>query len=245
MKKIAILSDIHGNLPALEAVVDDFKKKNIDEIINLGDNISGPLWPKETIRYLMKTDWIQIAGNHDRNLLTQDSDKLGASDKYAFHLLDKSEKDWLLELPDNFRTQEDLYLCHGTPSNNEVYLLETVETGRARLATIQEITNRITGIKSKIIICGHSHIQRIVELPGSILIINPGSVGLPAYFDEQPEYHIMESGSPHARYAILEFQDNINSIHLISVSYDYKCAVKQAIKNDRLDWAKGLETGFI
>ena len=84
MKKIAIISDIHGNILALKAVVEDINRRNIDRVINLGDHISGPLWPKETIEYLMLQDWIQIKGNHDRQLLEQSPYEHGASDKYAY-----------------------------------------------------------------------------------------------------------------------------------------------------------------
>ena len=56
MQKIAILSDIHGNIPALEKVVDDINARRVDCVFNLGDHVSGPLWPKETIQYLMKQD---------------------------------------------------------------------------------------------------------------------------------------------------------------------------------------------
>ena len=92
-------------------------------------------------------------------------------------------------------------------------------------------------------LCGHSHIPRVVEIQGSI-IINPGSVGLPAYDDDLPEYHVVETGSAHARYAIIEYQTTIQSIEMIAVNYDYKIAVKQASKNNRSDWAEALNSGF-
>ena len=245
MKRIAVLSDIHGNIAALEAVVNDIKRKNIDHIVNLGDHISGPLWPEETIRYLMKQDWIHILGNHDRNLISQDPHDHRLSDQYSFKSIGKNEKDWLKSLPKNIEAQEGLFLFHGTPFNDEIYLLETIENGRARLATHAEISDRLSATYYKQLACGHSHIQRVVELPGSIIIVNPGSVGLPAYDDTLPEYHIMESGSSHARYSIIDYQNSLPSVDMISVSYDYKIAVKQALKNDRPDWAKGLESGYM
>ena len=56
-------------------------------------------------------------------------------------------------------------------------------------------------------LCGHSHVQRIVEIDGNIVIVNPGSIGLPAYKDELPAPHVIESGSPHARYTIVHYND--------------------------------------
>jgi len=125
------------------------------------------------------------------------------------------------------------------------YLLETVENGRARLATIPEINQRLGEVKSPIILCGHSHIPRVVKMPTGQLIVNPGSVGLPAYADVEPEPHIMETGSPHARYAILERQAEKWNVELIVVPYDHQKAAEQARKNGRSDWEIGLKYGFM
>jgi len=241
MKKIAVLSDIHGNIQALEAVCEDFKRKKVNQIINLGDHISGPLWPRETLEFLMKQDWIHIAGNHDRNLIYQKPEEMGLSDSYTNELLSKNEKKWLGKLPDSLELN-GLFIFHGTPLNDNQYLLETVEYGRARLATQSEIKQKLGKEMSIDLLCGHSHIPRVVKF-GDSVIVNPGSVGLQAYDDELPEYHIMETGSPHARYAVIEFQARIRSIEIISVPYDYQSAIKQALKNNRNDWAKGLESG--
>lgn len=242
-KRIAVLSDIHGNLPALEAVVNDMKPKNIDLVINLGDHISGPLWPKETIEFLMQQNWINILGNHDRYLFEENPEKLGPSDKYAFSCLNNDEITWLRSLP-SILVIDSLNLFHGTPSNDNMYLLETVENGRTRLATHQEIMQRLRQPNYEIILCGHSHIQRVVNLSDSSIIINPGSVGLQAYDDVLPEYHIIETGSPHARYAIINYQGKIESVEMISISYDKKLAVKQAYKNKRPDWVEALGSGY-
>jgi putative phosphoesterase len=243
VKKIAVLSDIHGNIPALEAVVNDMNQRQVEQVINLGDHISGPLWPKETIEFLMQQSWVNISGNHDKNLVNQKPYELGPSDGYAIQFLNDDEIKWLDSLPKSFELY-GMLLFHGTPSNNNTYLLETVENGRARLSTQQEIMRRLGEVESKEILCGHSHIPRVVEIPGSI-IINPGSVGLQAYDDEKPEYHIIEAGSPHARYSIIEYQNKIQSIEMISVSYNYQIAAKQAHKNNRSDWAEALNSGFI
>lgn len=76
--RVAILADIHGNLPALEAVVRDLSRHGIDAVVNLGDSVSGPLLPLETAQYLMAQDWLNLAGNHERQLLTQGAGQWGA-----------------------------------------------------------------------------------------------------------------------------------------------------------------------
>lgn len=245
MNRIAIISDIHGNLPALEAVVADLKNRRIDSIVNLGDHISGPLWPGDTIKFLAKQNWIQILGNHDRCLLNQNPAEHGLSDKYAYTQLDDTDKKWLSTLPPYFELENGIFLFHGTPTDDTTYLLETVEHGRVRLATQNEIQKRLKTIKKKIMICGHTHIQRVVEIPGGTIIVNPGSVGLQAYSDVKPESHIVETGSPHARYAILENKEGVWSVEMIFIKYDYVSAVMQAQKNNRPDWVIALQTGFM
>jgi len=67
--KIALLSDIHGNIPALEAVYQSIKEKGILEIYNLGDSLHGPLWPEETAQFLINNNIKSIMGNEDEVLI--------------------------------------------------------------------------------------------------------------------------------------------------------------------------------
>lgn len=244
MKRIAILSDIHGNVPALEAVVADMQKRNVDQVINLGDHLSGPLWPKETVQFLMKQEWIQILGNHDRQLLADDPTHLGASDQYAYPLLDEDECDWFRSLEPVLTLPDEILLCHGSPSDEKMYLLETIENGRNRLSTPSEIKKRLEGATCSVLLCGHTHIPRVVRVE-DMLIVNPGSVGLPAYDDVLPVPHVMETGSPHARYALMEKCGDDWNAEIIAITYDYQKAAEQAIKNNRHDWEVGLLTGFM
>ncbi|MGC2300907.1 MAG: metallophosphoesterase, partial [Acidobacteriaceae bacterium] len=64
--RIAVIADIHGNLPALEAVLADIQQRNTDRTINLGDCVSGPLWPREVCNLFMASSGLTIRGNHDR-----------------------------------------------------------------------------------------------------------------------------------------------------------------------------------
>jgi putative phosphoesterase len=243
MQKIAILSDIHGNITALEKVAADIEARQVDRVFNLGDHISGPLYPKETLQFLMKQDWVHISGNHDRQLIHQPPQQYGDSDKYAFGFLSGSDLEWLRALPASKVVEDQFLLFHGTPSSDTTYLLETVENDGARLATQAGIDQRLGGALAQIMLCGHTHIPRIVETPQKSLIINPGSVGLPAYEDINPQYHVMETGSHHARYAILEYKNGRWQAELIAVDYDYQQAAAQAGKNGRLDWEYSLQTG--
>ena len=244
MTRIAVLADVHGNLPALVAVAESIARRRIDSVINLGDHASGPLWPHETVRFLMQQNWIQIAGNCDRRVVRQSPADQGASDRFAFQHLTSDEIRWLSDLPTTATTSDGILAFHGSPTNDEVYLLETVEGGRARLASDAEVLQRLNGVAAELMLCGHSHIPRIVRT-GDTLTVNPGSIGLPAYTSHDPELHVMESGSVDATYAIVEKRAGAWRAELIAVPYPHLAAAEQAQENARADWAVALRTGYV
>lgn len=91
-----------------------------------------------------------------------------------------------------------------------------------RIASAAEITNRLAGRTEALILCGHTHLPRSVRIGGQ-LVVNPGSVGLPAFDDERPHFHKVENGVPDARYAIIERTITGWSASLIAVPYDWPC----------------------
>ena len=80
--RIAAISDIHGNLGALDAVLDDIARRGVDVTVNLGDIVSGHLQPRATAQRLMALDLPTIRGNHERQVLG-DPARMGASDAFA------------------------------------------------------------------------------------------------------------------------------------------------------------------
>ena len=241
--RIAIVSDIHGNLPALEAVVEDIERRGVDAIVNLGDSLSGPLMPLETARFLMAQDWVQLAGNHERQLLTVPADKRGASDAFAHARLGAKEFAWIASLKHTHRFSADVMFCHGTPASDLEYFLETVEPDDFRAATQAEIDARLGDVDAALVACGHTHVPRVVRASSGRLIVNPGSVGLPAYDDIHPYPHAVETGSPHARYALVERAADGWSFEFLQIEYDWESAATRAETNGRPDWAQALRTG--
>jgi len=260
--RLAFVSDIHGNLAALEAVIADLQQRQVDRVINLGDTLSGPLLPHETARRLQTLPWLHVAGNHERQVLTLPLHRQSASDAYTSTQLKPEDREWIgthappctTDLHQGQRWPErlgsDVALCHGSPRSDVEYLLETPVGQAARLATEEEIEERLDGRVAphiSLLACGHSHIARTIRLASGRLILNPGSVGLPAYDDDHPypqsSYHRIENGSPDARYAIAEKQDGRWTCQLLSVPYDHEAMAQLAEQRGRPDWAHALRTG--
>jgi len=238
--RIAIVSDIHGNLAALEAVAADIRHQGVDAVVNLGDSLSGPLLPLETARYLMAQDWAHLAGNHERQILELHAGS-GASDAYARAQLTPRELAWIATLRPALQYSEDVFLCHGTPTSDLTGLLETAE----RHAGAADIEQRLGQVDASLVACGHTHVPRSVRSARGQLIVNPGSVGQPAYADDHPHPHAIESGSPDARYAIVERRQQRWQAQLLSIPYDYRSMAELACANGREDWAVALMTGYI
>ena len=265
---IAIVSDIHGNLPALEAVWAEIERAKPALVVNLGDIASGPLWPHETVQWLIAraqadpARWRTIAGNHERQALAGDVARMGASDAFAARALGPQERDWLAKLPPTHWLEDDVLLCHGTPASDLAYFMETVIPGLGidhargmRAATPAELAARAAeaapdapraGLAASLILCGHTHVPRAMAVAGGPLVVNPGSVGLQAYDDVHPLPHHVENGSPDARWALVE-RDRHGAWHvqLRTTPYDWRAAAARAQADGRGDWADALATGVV
>ncbi|MDN3919181.1 metallophosphoesterase family protein [Roseateles violae] len=249
--RIALLSDIHGNLPALEAVVADIARRGgVERIVNLGDSLSGPLLPLETARYLIDKGWLSLAGNHERQVLEVHAGRAGgASDTYAHGCLGEPELDWLRLQRPALRLDDEVLLCHGTPRSDCEYFLDSHDPAAGwalGLATADEVDARCAGEAAAVIACGHTHVARALRSRAGQLLVNPGSVGLQAWQSELPAPHGIETGSPDARYAIIERSaDGCWHAELIAVPYDFAPMAALARRNSRPEWERALLTGYI
>lgn len=241
--KIAALSDIHGNLAALDAVLRHVRSQGADLIVNLGDIVSGSLQPRETADRLMALDLPTVRGNHERQVLASELADMRESDRFARAALRADQLDWIARLPATLRIADDVLMVHGTPASDLDYFLETVTEAGCRAATQAEVERRAGSGPERLILCGHTHVPRSATLGDGRLVVNPGSVGLQAYEDSHPWPHRIETGSPHARYATLTRTKSGWNVEFHAVEYDWDAAADLARANGRADWVMALREG--
>lgn len=172
--RVAALSDIHGNLPALEAVLREVEQERPDLIVFGGDVASGPM-PAETIELLRALEGARfVRGNADRGLIDEFDGKAPAALPGPFSgwcaaQLNRDQRDFLASFEERVEV-EDIVVCHASLRNDvDVFTRETPDD-RVRLL--------MAGASNGMVVCGHTHMQ-FDRRVGDIRVVNPGSVGMP------------------------------------------------------------------
>lgn len=170
--RVAAISDVHGNLPALEAVLADVEREAVDEIVVVGDSVSGP-WPAEVFDLLDAVGARIVRGNADRaeevasfsgELAEWNASRLGASRLAAV-------LSWPLTLELRVDGLGDVLVCHSTPtSDTPIY---------TRITPDDELHTVLGSVEANVVVCGHTHMQYDRTLAGGLRLVNPGSVGMP------------------------------------------------------------------
>ncbi|NLV26997.1 MAG: CHAD domain-containing protein [Methanomicrobiales archaeon] len=210
---LALISDVHANLPALEAVLTDAKEKGATAVCNAGDSIGYGAFPDEVVTRLRNAHVLSVMGNYDRSVLTQKwkLKKIRSSEKkeamqFAYRHLSKENREYLKNLPRQIKLRirdKNLLITHGSPDSLTEYLV--METPDSRYSEIVDKTD------ADVIITGHSHLPSIKSVNG-VWFINCGSVGR------------SEDGDPRACYALLTV-DPFSIIH-IRVPYEIDKAIE-------------------
>jgi predicted phosphodiesterase len=174
---LGILYDVHGNLPALEAVVAEAEREGVDEWLLGGDYCAFGPWPAETLARLRELDpatWLR--GNGERWLVDPPMDAPAEQREFivaalasAIVALPASDVDALVGLP-TLTEREDAFYCHASPLSDVESFAPTGGDDESRL---------LAGIRERQVVFGHSHIQ--FRRPGvdDTDLVNPGSVGMP------------------------------------------------------------------
>ncbi|GLY03041.1 DNA methylase [Actinoplanes sp. NBRC 101535] len=244
--RIAMISDVHGNLPALRAVLAAIEGENADLTVNLGDLLSGYVLPASTADALIAAGLVTVRGNHERQVLTFPVERMGMADRTAHEAIDARHREWMASLPATVEPAPRVLAFHGTPADDLQYLMHTVDADGARPATQAEVLERLGDVSGyDLLLCGHTHLAGSMRLPGGALVVNPGSVGWPAYDDDGPAPHVMEAGSPHARYAVADDVSGRWEVSFHMVEYPWEEAAVLAEGFGRPDVAYALRTGRV
>jgi len=241
---IAVLSDVHGNRWALEAVLAELERRGIRRLLNLGDCLYGPLDPAGTADLLLSREIPTASGNQDREIVAPpDRDSDPPTLDFVRRELKREHIRWLESLSPTLATSDGIFMFHGSPRDDAQYLLFEVTSAGVRPREPREVQDRLPSVGGSLVLCGHDHLQRTLPLPDGRLVVDPGSVGLPAYRDEEPHPHSMEAGTPHARCSLLRREKGAWAVEHLRVEYDWRAAADAAERNGRPDWAGWLLTG--
>jgi putative phosphoesterase len=162
--RAAALCDVHGNLPALEAVLAEVASLEVDRIVCGGDVVAGP-FPQESLDRLRAADAVFVRGNADR-----ESPRAPAGTwEWVSGQLDERSRGFLAGLPLT-ETLDGVLYCHGSPRDDDEILTKVSPDERFRAA--------LAGVEERVVVGGHTHVQfeRVVD---GIRFVNAGSVGIP------------------------------------------------------------------
>jgi predicted phosphodiesterase len=227
--RLAILADIHGNLPALRAVLEDVRQQEAERVVVAGDFSDGPGAP-EVIRLLRSLDGWMIRGNREDYFLayhtgqapeTWRAGKQWAGFRWMYRRLDEETLDLIASLPEQRVLTVDgtdpIRVVHGAPQGASTLLVPLGNAAaleryrQANLLAIYDaqvpLDEAWAGVGEPVLICAHSHIPWVQEQDHRIAL-NPGSVGAPI------------NGDPRAQYGLLTWQEGRWRADLRAVAYD-------------------------
>ena len=170
---VAVIADVHGNAWALDAVLADARASGATTFLDLGDTLDGPLDPTGTADRLIELGALTVRGNHDRLMLEGGGAPIGPE-----------HRAWLATFP-LVATYEDIVLFHGSPRDDLEFLVDDCAPDGTRTRSPEEIAPLVEGIDAGLILCGHTHSPRLIELADGRWVCNPGSVGLQAYREHE------------------------------------------------------------
>ena len=226
--KIAVISDIHSNIYALDKVIDDIKSKNVDMVVCTGDLVGYGTRPNEVIHKMKEEKILTIMGNYDDaigNLKIvcgcdypdpKDAEKAGLSMHFTSQETTDENKKYLRNLP-----KEAIF----TFNNKTIRFVH----GKENSKEAEEVMNELV---EDILVCGHTHIP-YAKYYGEKLLVNAGSVGKP------------KTNKPDANYVIIDISDSSVEVEIIEVSYNFEKMAKEIEENEILpnDFARLIREG--
>ena len=197
--RLAFLADIHGNLPALEAVIADLQQVRPDAIYLVGDQVNRCPWNSEVMALIMAEGWPAIAGNHDLvvGAINTPQNRPPFTSRSRFPTLWWTQENlspsqltvmrsWPEERELNFTGLPPIRLLHGIPGNAFIGILPEDPD--------EKIRNLVASVVEPVIVCGHTHrpLQRTVD---NKQIFNGGSIGIPYNSDPRAQYLVLDGNA--------------------------------------------------
>lgn len=212
---IAFLSDIHANLPALEAAVADAKARGAKQIVSAGDMTGYGPFPNEVCRFLRKQRIPTILGNYDQKVIEVakqgPSAAAGMKEKkrkillWTVTHLDDQTLHFLAGLPEHLTLRLDghnLFVFHGSPVSREDAIYPSI--------TRRGLEAKLGDVRPDVLVCGHTHIPFVKRIGGT-LVVNCGSAGHPVDGDPRPAYALVrteQNAAPRGRIVRFEYDRN-------------------------------------
>ena len=236
--KLAIISDIHGNMQALDSVLYDIEKENCDKILCLGDLVMAGPQPFETLNKIMKLDNIEIIqGNTDE--MVAYSDIAVPKVKAVFPImgnaleddakqLNKEQKEFLKSLPKQKTLNFDglkILMVHGSPRKNDENIFPNLK--------LSEVEEMIEGVEEDVILCGHTHMPCGYQTNTKKTIVNVGSVGRPFTPEPQACYVVanINNGTIEFEHKFINYDKETASKILASRKFDGADKLSQILIN--------------
>lgn len=187
--KLAVISDIHGNLFALEKVLEDIEHENCDNIICLGDLAMAGPEPDKTVELVKQMNWDVVQGNTDKMIVEFNEEMFNALKgqipimanalRNDAEVISDENKEYLKNLPEKLEiniNNTPILLVHGSPRRNNEDISPDLP--------LEKVEEMVEGTDSRLILCGHTHLPCGYQTNSGKTVVNVGSVGRP--FTEKP-----------------------------------------------------------
>ena len=229
--KIAVISDIHGNIEALEEAFSNIQNRNLDTIVCLGDLVGYGPYPNEVVEFIKKNNILSILGNYDAAVLEEKFNYIRDNEVNKFCMpwaakeVNKENKTYLKSLPRQIIIEFNnmkIRFVHGSTRAINEYLIENSRQSQEVMENLQE----------DILVCGHTHIPFRKDY-GSRILLNDGSIGKP------------KIGRPNGTYLIIDLKSDHIKTEIIEFTYDYKKTI-EAMQKKGIHQAciNNIETGI-
>jgi len=217
MTRVAVLADIHGNMPALEAVIADLASQDVDEVLVGGDLVGRGPQGSEIIHRVRQLDWPSVRGNHEDYLLTfrrgevppnwLEAEEWSAS-RWMADELAAGDIPYMQSLPFSLRSRQQphLHLVHASPrANND---------GIGPWTSVDRMERHLDSIEESVLVCAHTHRPLHQEFSTGH-VVNVGSVGLPFNGDQRAQYAVFGFASGETEVEFRQVKYDLGAIHQI------------------------------